>query len=141
VIRLSEAHLDHVKAEADAAYPSECCGLLVGNTNTTTVSRVVPSRNLLAGQGNDRFEIDPQIRINLERTLRGTSESIIGHYHSHPDHPAEPSKTDLEMAFEPELVWLIVSVSTGEATDVKAHQIDLATQKFVEIKCEILKRL
>jgi proteasome lid subunit RPN8/RPN11 len=137
VIRLSVAHLDHIKAEAVAAYPSECCGLLVGDTNTTT-SRVVPSRNLLASHGNDRFEIDPQTRINLERALRNTSESIIGHYHSHPDHPAEPSKTDLEMAFEAELIWLIVSVSGGEAIDVKAHQIDLETQKFIEIKCEIL---
>ena len=138
MIRLSVAHLDHIKAEAVAAYPTECCGLLVGNTNTATVRRVVPSRNMLAGHGNDRFEIDPQTRINLERALRNTSESIIGHYHSHPDHPAEPSNTDLEMAFEPELIWLIISVSGGKAIDVKAHQIDLEVQKFIEIKCEII---
>ena len=97
------------------------------------VNRVVASPNLLAAETNDRFQIDPQIQIDLFRQLRDTDQRIIGHYHSHPDHPAEPSKTDLEKAWEPELVWLIVEVSAGEAKKMKTHRINPATGQFEEI--------
>ncbi|MBT3990293.1 MAG: M67 family metallopeptidase [Rhodospirillaceae bacterium] len=139
MIQLDKFQFEQIEQAARAAYPAECCGLLVGKrtAETVTLSRIVPSVNLLADQGNDRFEIDPQIRINLERELRGSDDSIVGHYHSHPDHPAQPSETDLEQAFEPDLIWLIVSVRDDEATDVKAHMIDPATGTFVEISCQV----
>jgi proteasome lid subunit RPN8/RPN11 len=102
------------------------------------VSRVVSSPNLLTDQGLDRFEIDPQIRIDLERKLRGSAEQIIGHYHSHPDHPAMPSATDPAMAFEPDLIWLIVSVRDGQAAEIKTHQLDQTANKFREVNCKII---
>lgn len=139
MICLSEIQLNQIKAEAEAAYPAECCGLLIGQIEdaTGTLSRIVPSKNIAPTQAHDRFEIDPQIRIDVERELRGSSECIIGHYHSHPDHPAMPSKTDLEMAFEPDLVWLILSVMDGKAQEFKAHRLDGSTQCFVEIECGV----
>ncbi len=140
MIRLTGRQINQIKDASTAAYPAECCGLLIGNKDNKgaiLVSRIVPSVNQLSQQGNDRFEIDPQTRIDLERALRDTPECIIGHYHSHPDHPADPSQTDLEQAYEPDLIWLIVSVRKGEATDVKAHRLDTTTKSFAEIKCII----
>jgi proteasome lid subunit RPN8/RPN11 len=134
VISLTELQIHQIKSEGVVAYPAECCGLLVGNGETSAVIDIVPSSNLLCSQGNNRFEIDPQTRINLERELRGTANIIIGHYHSHPDHPARPSQTDFEMAYEPNLIWFIVSILAGEAIDLKAHQLDITSQKFVEVR-------
>ncbi len=139
VISLSEQHLKLIQDAAEAAYPAECCGLLVGNIqgDNHIVTRVVSSPNILADQAKDRFEIDPQIHIDLERELRDSPDQIIGHYHSHPDHPPVPSETDLKMAYGPLLIWLIVSVEKGKFAELKAHQINENTQDFVEITLEV----
>jgi len=128
--------------QAAAAYPAECCGLLVGNRNAAddwTVTRVVPAANVAAPEPGhtirDRFEVDPQTRFDLERELRGQRDAVIGHYHSHPDHPAEPSATDLAKAFEPSLIWIIAGVSAGEATGLAAFR--LAGDAFEPLALEI----
>ena len=139
VISLSEQQFKIIQATAEAAYPAECCGLLAGNilAENHIVKRVIPSPNIVADQAKDRFEIDPQIHINLERELRGSLDQIIGHYHSHPDHPPVPSETDLKMAYGPILIWLIAAVDKGKFVDLKAHQINETKQHFEEIALRI----
>ncbi len=139
VISLSEQQFKIIQATAEAAYPAECCGLLAGNIHAENhiVKRVIPSPNIVADQAKDRFEIDPQIHINLERELRGSLDQIIGHYHSHPDHPPVPSETDLKMAYGPILIWLIAAVDKGKFVDLKAHQINETKQHFEEIALRI----
>ncbi len=124
-----------VKAEAEAAYPRECCGLLVGldTPQGTRITASHPSANLAEGSGRDRFEVDPQLRFDLMRALEGGPERIVGHYHSHPDGPPAPSVTDLAMAWEPEFFWLITAVAGTRAGAVTAHRIDPATGRFAEI--------
>jgi len=126
VVRIPKTLLDQIRHAAEAAYPAECCGILVGSGcigDGIAISRIVESANLAAEQRNDRFEVDPMVRFEVMRELEGTDEEIVGHYHSHPDHPAEPSATDLEMAFEPELAWIIASVTNGKVSDIRAHRL------------------
>ncbi|MFP6736243.1 MAG: M67 family metallopeptidase [Rhodospirillales bacterium] len=130
-ITLTARQRDLILNEAAAAYPAECCGLLVGRgggADGWTVSRVVPAANVAAtglGHSNrDRFEVDPQVRFDLERALRGGAEQVIGHYHSHPDHPAKPSATDLAKAYEPSLIWIIAGAQGGDATSLGAFRLD-----------------
>jgi len=117
---------DHLKAiadDAEAAYPLEACGLLVGRLlpgDHRVVARVEPAQNV-AAEPKKIFEIDPGLRIGLERELRGQALSVIGHYHSHPDGPARPSARDLAMALEPDLAWLIVAVAKGQASHMRAY--------------------
>ena len=141
MIRLSAAQLDDIHAQAEAAYPYESCGLLAGRrelSGDVTVTRVQPSPNILRndakGGGKDRFEVDPQVRFDLMRAVAGTEAEIIGHYHSHPDHPAKPSETDLDMAFEPELVWLITTVKNGHAELTTAWRLNRDTREILEIE-------
>ena len=122
------ALLRAVIAAGEAAYPAEACGLLVGRTEGRglLVTRVAASANLAAAEGRaDRFEIDPRLRFQLMRELgEDGPERLIGHYHSHPDHPARPSKTDRAMAWEPELVWVITAVTAGRAARTRAYRVD-----------------
>ncbi len=112
---------------AEQAFPHECCGLLAGTDGPTQgavrVTRVVPAANVTEGRAEDSFEVDPQVRFDLMRALDGTDERIVGHFHSHPGGPALPSATDLKMAYETDLIWVIVSVMDGRATDVRAHGV------------------
>ncbi|MGQ0663900.1 MAG: Mov34/MPN/PAD-1 family protein [Pseudomonadota bacterium] len=124
---------------AEAAYPSECCGLLVGIARPTgelEVTKVVASPNV--GKGRDRFEIDPRLWVELSRALKGGPARVVGLYHSHPDAPAQPSAVDLEAAWGEELVWLIVSVAgdgrgRGQAVQASAHLLDHGGRQFREI--------
>jgi len=62
------------------------------------------------------------------RDLREGPERIIGHYHSHPDHPARPSEHDRKSVFYPDHIWVIVGVvgeaDGGRAGDVAAYVFD-----------------
>ncbi len=130
MIILTAAQLASIADAAEAAYPDECCGLLVGHgVRTIRVTRLAPAPNLLRGQAHDRFELDPRSRFETERALRGTAERIVGHWHSHPNGSATPSATDLEQAWEPDLIWLIVGVAANAAgrpqtVQILAHQLD-----------------
>ncbi|MBI5121856.1 MAG: M67 family metallopeptidase [Rhodospirillales bacterium] len=120
-LKASQARL--IEKLAEAAYPSECCGLLIGrrlDDGSLAVDELRPCRNLLAEDRGDRFEIDPQDRFDAMRQARSLGREILGHFHSHPDAEPEPSATDRQMIYEPELVWLIVAVQDGQAGGVKA---------------------
>lgn len=142
MIALGARQLRQIARAAEAAYPEECCGLLVGTGGEGSerhwrVVRVEASTNLAEGDRRRRFEVDPGLLIRLHRELRGGETRVIGVYHSHPDHPAEPSAHDLELAMEPGLVWLIVSVVGGRATDASAHVLAEDGACFDEIVLEI----
>ena len=135
MIRLTRDHMRQIADAAEAAYPKECCGLLVGRDGDgdgLEVREIHPSANLAPG-GHDRFEVDPGLRFDLQRRLRGGPDRVIGLYHSQPDHPARPSRTDLKEAWEPELVWLIVAVERGHAIHTTAHRLVADGSRFEEI--------
>lgn len=133
---MSRAQLKQVVNAAEAAYPRECCGLLAGCTgpdNDLEVRAVHPSANLDRSGRADRFEVDSKLFIDLNRDLRGTDNRVIGVYHSHCDHRAQPSETDLDLAWDPELVWLIVAVEGGQAVHSTAHAMDAGGHQFHDI--------
>ncbi len=101
---LSPALRAQLLAEAAAAHPRECCGLLEGDG--ARVTALHPARNL--AESCDRFEIDPAVQFRLRRE----GCNIVGCYHSHPGGAAEPSPRDAQGTGEAGFVWLIVA---GEA--------------------------
>ena len=125
VIHIGPEHLARLRSAAEAAYPGECCGILVGRSGggDFTVTGVEPSANVAPTGAPDRFEVDPTLHFRLLRGLRGGADAIIGHYHSHPDHEAEPSAADRARAYEPEMVWLITAVAAGKAGASRAFVI------------------
>lgn len=141
VIRLARGLRRRLQAAAEAAYPEEACGLLVGRAQAPgeiLVDRIAESANVAEGDRRRTFEVDPKVRFDLMRALEesggtATGERLIGHYHSHPDHPPAPSATDLAMAYEPELVWLIVGVERGRAGAVRGFRLNAAGDGFDEL--------
>ena len=124
-VRLSRKQLQAIERAAETAYPEEACGLLVGRSEpggACRVSTVEASANVAEPPRTRRFEVDPKLRLRLERELRESADSIVGVYHSHPNGSAEPSETDLSMIFEPDMVWLITAVTDGRAGATLAHK-------------------
>ena len=139
MILLTKHQMNKILSHSEGAYPEECCGLLVGQRRCSDihVCEVHESTNI-ADMPVDRFEIDPQLRFDLERRMRGENLDLVGVYHSHPDGPASPSQTDIERAWESNLVWLITAVKGGNAVNTTAHILIGSELRFEETSLEII---
>ena len=108
-LSLPEGLRAQILAEARAATPRECCGLVLGRRqdDTAVAAALHPARNLATDA--DRFQIDPADHFAAMRAARGAGVSVIGCYHSHPGGAARPSVRDLEGAGEENFLWLIAT--------------------------------
>lgn len=104
IAEVTSAVLERILAEAAAAAPRECCGILLGEG---TVVRVLePARNVHPAP-ETHFEIDPRMLIDAHRAARAGGPQVAGYYHSHPHGPAAPSPTDQAMASRDGRIWAI----------------------------------
>ncbi len=103
-------------AEAQAAFPAECCGLLEGIRQGPDIQVVAahPARNV-APDPLKGFLVDPELHFRLLRALRGTERSIVGCYHSHPNGRPGPSSIDRATICEDGFVWVILAAGQGLA--------------------------
>jgi proteasome lid subunit RPN8/RPN11 len=135
MLTITPAIKAHIEQHAESTYPHECCGVLVGNAGNVRVAVEAHSTgNLNTERAHDRFELDPRDYMRIDREVRARGLDIIGIYHSHPDHPAQPSATDLAAAWEG-YSYVIVSVRKGEAGDF--HSFELIGGAFAqeEVRC------
>jgi len=112
----------HIEACAVSRFPEEACGLLVGRhrDGTVIVSDAHESPNIAADRRN-HFEVDPGLRLRLQRTVREQGDDIVGIFHSHPSGDPTPSATDQAAIWEPDLLWLITAVQDGAVGDTHAY--------------------
>ena len=98
---------------AREAYPEECVGALIGTVaeggTARTVERLFPIDNRSRADRKRRYLVSPPDYLAAERAADATGQTLLGFYHSHPEHPARPSATDLDLA-QPNFVYVIVSV-------------------------------
>ena len=70
----------------------------------------------------DRYELDPLAIVRAERAAREAGLDVVGFWHSHPDHPAEPSRLDTERAWA-DYLYVIVSTSSSGAGAVRGWRL------------------
>src|SRR5512142_117990 len=68
----------------------------------------------------NRYNIDPRELVRIQREARERGQDIVGFYHSHPDHPARWSQTDLAEAHWLGCSYVITSVQQGHATETNS---------------------
>lgn len=121
--------IEHVKK----AYPNECCGVLVGkieeDAKTALESHAI--HNLNKERAHDRYHMDPVGLLKVEKVIASRGLEIVGIYHSHPDHPPRPSKTDLEYAW-PVYSYIIVAIAKGTEIVAKSWILNDGGSEFVE---------
>jgi [CysO sulfur-carrier protein]-S-L-cysteine hydrolase len=109
--------IDHARAE----YPNESCGLIIGDRPASeggTALRFEPARN--KSTSPYRYEIHPDDLLRLTIKTDDADEAFWGIVHSHTHTPARPSPTDLGLALYPEALYIVVSLSEGEAEPAEA---------------------
>ncbi len=132
-LQLTEAAQRIIQDHATEIYPDECCGFLYGeDKEIRLVQEAVPVTNSKDGDKRRRFEISPEDYMRAERYALENNTSLLGVYHSHPDHPARPSEHDLKQAV-PFFSYIIVSVREGKVADITSWQLN-ETEQFEEEK-------
>lgn len=118
MLRMEQAQFDVIRRHGEQTYPNECCGVLLGHVeeDSTGVIDVVSAENTRSDSAHNRYHIAPQELIRIQQQARRRGLDIVGFYHSHPDHPAEWSKTDLEEAHWIGCSYVITRVA-GNAKD------------------------
>lgn len=108
-----------------AGYPNEACGVLIGRQHEAEaeVRGVMSARNLNTERASDRFELDPSDFLKADQAARAAGMELLGIWHSHPDHPAQPSETDREFAWEG-WSYLILSVSRDGVRETQSWRLE-----------------
>jgi proteasome lid subunit RPN8/RPN11 len=122
-LRLSGALVEDIRREAEQAYPAECCGVLAGRlAEVKEVTKLVPMMNRRTDDPH-RYLISPDDLRRAEAELRSSGLEVLGSYHSHPDHPAEPSAFDTEHAW-PWYSYIIVRVDRGRPAELTSWVLE-----------------
>ncbi|MDR2904413.1 MAG: M67 family metallopeptidase [Helicobacteraceae bacterium] len=129
-----------IRTDGEAAYPNECCGVLIGEVDTAGVKIVRRAQAINNaredGEQYHRFLITPEDMLRAEQTARAMKLDVIGFYHSHPDHPSAPSGYDKDHAL-PFYSYVIISVDKGKAQiltswELKDDRSDFTQEKIIE---------
>lgn len=113
-----------IRTHACEEYPHECCGALLGTEEDgrRVIQQVIRLANERTDERERRFYVSPQQVLMAERQARATGLTLLGFYHSHPNHPAVPSEYDREHAL-PYYSYPIVSVMQGVATELRSWRL------------------
>ena len=140
MISIRNEHIQAITAHAEADYPHECGGLLLGhleNGSGKSVVETLPMENTADVETrHDRVLIDPRALMRAERYAHEKGIDVIGYYHSHPDDEAAPSQFDLDHALP---VWSYIIVSVRDKKTVNWNSWEMEDDRSKFNKEEIIK--
>jgi proteasome lid subunit RPN8/RPN11 len=134
-LAISKELLDQIHAHGEAAYPEEGAGFLIGADSRVENILTLPNAREEEARHN-RFLIAPQDYLKAELTADNLGLSLIGVFHSHPDHPNRPSEYDREWA-QPFFSYIITTVNEGKAIESRSWRLLEDRSKFEEEEIKI----
>jgi proteasome lid subunit RPN8/RPN11 len=134
-----------IRRHGAETFPYECCGALLGRDSASNekvsaadeslvgtpreVLGLFPLVNRRDDSPRNRFAVTADDVRDAEKAAREHGLEVIGWYHSHPDHPAQPSDFDREHAW-PWYSYVIVSVMNGEPADMTSWRLNDDRQNY-----------
>jgi len=109
---------------ARAGVPNEACGIVAGARSAYDGGRAAtfhPLTNIEASPF--LYRIDPVEQLHAMLAIDDADQVVWGIFHSHVASPAEPSVTDIGLAFYPEALYLICSLADETAPTIRAWSI------------------
>ncbi len=129
---------EKIRAHGVETYPHECCGALLGkDSEPREILGLFPLINRRDDSPRNRFSVSTADVVEAEKIARQQGLDVVGWYHSHPDHPAQPSQYDRDHAW-PWYSYIIVSVAEGQPQDMTSWRLNDDREQFspeaIEIK-------
>jgi proteasome lid subunit RPN8/RPN11 len=148
---LSREIAEKIRLHGAETYPHECCGALLGRdseagaagspeqgerTSPREILALFPLINRRDDSPRNRFSVTSEDVRAAEKAGREQGLDVVGWYHSHPDHPAQPSQYDRDHAW-PWYSYIIVSVANGEPQYMTSWRLNDDRAEFTPEDLEI----
>jgi len=141
-LTISTELAEKIRAHGVETYPHECCGALLGRDAgaAQNSSDKQPTREVLAlfplvnrrdDSPRNRFSVTAEDVLAADKHAQQQRLEVIGWYHSHPDHPAQPSQYDQDHAW-PWYSYVIVSVHSGAPKEMTSWRLKDDRSEFVQ---------
>jgi proteasome lid subunit RPN8/RPN11 len=139
ILRLRTNEMALVHAHLSLAYPEEGCGVMLGveREEAREVRRVIGFENRREDSRHNRYLIAPEQFLAADKEARAAGLDVLGFFHSHPEHPAQPSDFDREHAW-PYYSYMIVSIERGQAVDTRSWRLTDDRLRFEPETLELL---
>ncbi len=141
-LELGERERDAIAQHGRESYRDEACGVMLGHFDDghRIVIDVEPLENAREDERHRRFVVTPDDYRRAEQRAAARDLTLLGFYHSHPDHPAYPSQFDLEHAF-PFFSYVIVSVMSGQPREMRSFVLAADRARFEEEAVTITRKV
>jgi [CysO sulfur-carrier protein]-S-L-cysteine hydrolase len=116
---LDRATHDALIAHARSDFPYEVCGLLAHADGTFAKHWEIPN----AARSMTYYSMDPKAMLTAFNEMDDEDWELQAIYHSHTHTEAFPSPTDVELAFYPEAVYLIISLQDPDQPVIRGFDI------------------
>lgn len=133
-LKLPESCRKQIEKHAERTFPEECCGAMLGHDRDDGVREIVEILEIDNTKDENRrrrFLIDPKEVLHAEKRARDQGMDVLGIYHSHPDHPSQPSEFDRDHAM-PFWSYVIISCIKGKADTLQSWQLREDRTQFDE---------
>lgn len=146
MLKIEQVCYEQLRRHGEETYPHECCGVLLGHEeeDERRVTAVARAGNTRTDSPQNRYNIDPRELIAIQRQAREQGLDIVGFYHSHPDHPARWSPTDLADAHWLSCSYVITRVEKGQARDTNSFVLlggDEADKRFADETLQVVGQI
>jgi [CysO sulfur-carrier protein]-S-L-cysteine hydrolase len=128
---LSPEIYGQIVAHAREEAPNECCGMIA----TVDGRAVEVFRATNAAASPLRYEVEPRDQLRIETTIEDSGWELGAIYHSHTRSAPYPSQTDINLAFHPESVYLILGLASDEP-ELRGYRIADGKVEEVEVTVE-----
>jgi proteasome lid subunit RPN8/RPN11 len=141
MLTITAAALQAINAHGEAAYPNEGVGLLLGlveNGDKIAQATLALPNTWAPDEQANRYQVSGEDMLAGEKEAARLGLDVLGFFHSHPDHPAEPSRWDHAWATWPWYSYVITTVAQGTATQTRSWQLREDRSAFDEEKVVLL---
>ena len=116
---LKKDSFEQIVSQCLREFPNEACGILVGKGQN--VHKVYEMRN--ADKSPESFFMEPKEQLNILKEIRNLGLEMLGIYHSHVASEAYPSSRDVELAFYPEVSYVIITIKDKNNPRLRSFKI------------------
>jgi [CysO sulfur-carrier protein]-S-L-cysteine hydrolase len=126
-MRITTALIDELVQHARDDLPNECCGILA--TGDGSAVKVFRATNAEASPV--RYSLDPREQYQITMEIEDQGWELGAIYHSHTRSEAYPSQTDVNLAFYPDALYVIISLRNPDDPEIRAFRI--ADERIEEV--------
>ncbi len=116
---MEDRFVQEMMAHAWAEAPNECCGILAGPPGEVTAHY----RTANASASPVRYSIDPREVLRIAQEVDDKDWEMLAFYHSHTHTQAYPSATDIQLAFWPDSLYLILSLTDPQQPVIRGFYL------------------